>query len=261
VPSCIPESSGSLGPNWSGYTGPHAPYVPTIFDELSAKNREWKIYGGTGASDGSELFQASGYQWAICPSFAECEYTSQHNNLRPVHDVLDAAANRTLPALSIVTPTTSNSQHNSYSMSTGDNWIGRVMSAIENGPDWPSTAVFITYDDCGCFYDHVDPLQYNATWGVRVPMVIVSPYARLGYTDTQPTTFAGILAFVEHTFGLPALNSNDATAYDYADAFCFDAAIGCTPAGTAKVPTIQQRVAPLTPAQLKAQAVAAQDDT
>ena len=48
-------------------------------------------------------------------------------------------------------------QHNNMSMAVGDNWIGQVVTAIEDGPDWNSTAIFITYDDCGCFYDHVTP--------------------------------------------------------------------------------------------------------
>jgi phospholipase C len=261
VPSCIPDSSGSLGPNWTGYTGPRAGYVPTIFDELSAKNKSWRIFGGAGASNGTTRFQASGYQWAICPSFAECEYTPQYDNLRPVRDLLTEAANGTLPVLSIVTPITGNSQHNRYSMSSGDNWLGTMVSAIEHGPDWPSTAVFITYDDCGCFYDHVDPLKYNSSWGVRVPMVIVSRFAKLGYTDSRPTSFAGVLAFVEHTFGLAALNSNDRSAYDYASAFCFHAGTGCIRVGTAKITMIEQPVAPPTGAQLRAQAAAALDDT
>ena len=114
----------------------------------------------------------------------------------------------------------------------GDNYIGSTVSAIQASSDWPSTAIFITYDDCGCFYDHVNPLQFNSTWGIRVPMVIVSPFVKLGYTDSTPTTFAGTLAFVEHSFGLPALNSIDGNAYDYRNAFCFQPAVtGCVAAG------------------------------
>jgi phospholipase C len=57
--------------------------------------------------------------------------------------------------------------------------------------------------------------------GPWVPLVIVSPYARAGYTDTTPTTFAAILAFTEHTFGLAPLNANDRSAYDFSHAFNF----------------------------------------
>jgi phospholipase C len=106
-------------------------------------------------------------------------------------------------------------------MAAGDNWIGQAAAAVMNGPQWSSTALFITYDDCGCFYDQVRPgINPDGTpQGPRTPLVIVSPYARAGYTDTTPATFAGILAFTEHTFGLAPLNANDRGAYDFRNAF------------------------------------------
>lgn len=135
----------------------------------------------------------------------------------PASSVISDASGGTLPNLSIVTLTMSNSQHNKTSMAVGDNWIGSVMSAIQNGPEWSSTAVFITYDDCGCFYDHVPPPSPDT--GIRVPMVIASPYARAGATDSNDATFVSMLAYTEHVFGLPPLTASDAGAYDYANAF------------------------------------------
>ena len=108
--------------------------------------------------------------------------------------------------------------HNPFSMAEGDNWIGRTVSAIESGPQWAHTAIFITWDDCGCFYDHVAP---PAGLGIRNPVVIVSPYAKARYTDSTVATTASLLAFTEHTFGLTPLGTADATAYDYANAFNF----------------------------------------
>jgi phospholipase C len=96
--------------------------------------------------------------------------------------VVDDGAAGKLSNFSIVVPTGANSQHNKDSMTVGDNWIGSIVAAIQSGPDWPSTTIFITYDDCGCFYDHVPPPQPD--WGIRVPMVIVSPYAERGGTDS-----------------------------------------------------------------------------
>ena len=95
------------------------------------------------------------------------------------------------------------------------------MTSIMNSPNWSSTAVFITYDDCGCFYDQGIPRRNpDGTWqGPRSPLVIVSPYARPGYTDTTHTTFAGLLAFVEHNFGLTPLGPNDRDAYDFSNTF------------------------------------------
>jgi phospholipase C len=259
VPSCVPDATGSLGPNWANYTGPHAAYKPTIFDSLAASGNSWRIYGGGGVPVGTK--KSSGYIWSICPTFAECLYSSQKSNFLPAANVISDAQSGNLPTFSVVTPTWPNSQHNSNSMSQGDNWVGKAVSAIQSGPNWASTVIFISYDDCGCFYDHVNPLQYNSQWGVRVPMVIVSPYAKLGYTDSGATTTAGILGFVEKNFGLPALNNQDATAYNFMNAFCFDPTTGCTPAGSAITPTTSQSIAPPSSSVLKAQAAEENDPT
>ena len=263
VPSCVPTATGDLGPNWTGYTGAKAPYVPTIFDKLDAKNLSWKIYGGAGAPGSTTApYSAAGWQWAICPTFSECLYSAQKNNVVPASQVAADAAAGQLPSYSVVTPTAAESQHNNNSMSTGDNFVGQTVAALQAGPEWSSTAVFVTYDDCGCFTDHVNPQQYNASWGIRVPMVIVSPYVKLGYTDAHPTTFAGTLAYVEHLFGLAALSSMDATAYDYRGSFCLNpATTGCTPAGLAPTAAMIQRPAALSTAQKSAQVTAGLEDT
>jgi phospholipase C len=86
------------------------------------------------------------------------------------------------------------------------------------GPEWSSTAIFITWEDFGGFYDHVPP---PAGLGLRVPVLIISPYARAGFTDTHVASIASILAFAEHNFGLRPLASADSRAYDYRDSFDF----------------------------------------
>jgi phospholipase C len=229
VPSCIPDPSGK-GP----YRSSPVPYVPTIFDRIDAAALTWKIYGGLGGP-------GSGYGWTICPTFYECLGSSQRSHFVAAANVTTDAAAGTLPNLSIVTPTNANSEHNGYSMAVGDNWIGQVVGAIEHGPDWASTAVFITWDDCGCFYDHVPPAF--AGLGIRVPMVIASPYARPGATDSADATYASILAFVEHTFVLSPLSTADAGAYDYANAFDFSQtpAMALAPMVHTKVPSRELR--------------------
>jgi phospholipase C len=173
----------------------------------------WHIYapGPSGA-------QPLAYGWAICPTFAECLNGPQAQNMEEPAQVVADAQNGTLPNLSIVIPQGPDSQHNGWSMLRGDNWIGNVVNAVMQGPDWSSTAIFITYDDCGCFYDEVPPPD---GLGIRVPMVIVSPYARPGYTDPTVASYASLLSFTEHVFGLQPLASSDATAYDYLGAFDF----------------------------------------
>jgi phospholipase C len=214
-PACIPDYSldSNLYPYGGAYKPTQVQPAPTIMDELDQAGLSWKHY--TGLVDGGTN---SGYLWAICPTFAQCLYTAQHANQVDHDQVIQDAANGTLPNFSVVLPNGPNSQHNTWSMATGDNWIGQVVGAIESGPDWDSTAIFITYDDCGCFYDHVPP---PPGFGIRTPMVIVSPWVKPGYTDSTQASYASPLAFTEHIFGLAPLSNRDSTAYDYGNTFDF----------------------------------------
>jgi phospholipase C len=204
IPSCIPAPDGS-GP----YRPSPAQWIPTIMDRMDAAGLSWQIDAGFSPVMGSR---------SICPSFAECLFGPQRNHVKYAAQVITDGQNGTLPNLSLVMPCCGNSQHNSESMQQGDNWIGQVVGAIMNGPDWLSTAIFITYDDCGCFYDHVPPPD---GLGIRVPMVIVSPWVKSGYTDSNVATFSSMLAFTEHVFGLAPLSTQDAGAYDYQSSFTF----------------------------------------
>jgi phospholipase C len=235
VPSCIPDPglrfNGVPLPNGGAFARTPVHYVPTIMDRLGAAGLSWKLYGAqcaseTVAPDGLKTCakpstQSLGYGWAICPSFAECLY-SQTAGMASGSQFITDARSGNLPAFSVVTPGNDiYSEHNGFSMTTGDNWLGQQVAAVMNGPDWPSTAIFITWDDCGCFYDQVPPgVNPDRTpRGPRVPLVIVSPYARPGYTDTRPTTFAGILAYTEQNFGLVPLGFNDSLAYSFTKVF------------------------------------------
>ena len=178
VPACIPAQDG-YGP----YRTSPVQYVPTIMDRLDAAALTWKLY--VGLPNGSTQGNNSGYGWAICPTFGQCLEKQKANMVANSQVINDAQAGN-LPSVSLVTPNQTNSQHNGDSMAVGDNWIGSVVSAIENGPDWSTTAIFLTWDDCGCFYDHVAP---PPGLGIRVPMVIISPYAKASYTtpESPPT--------------------------------------------------------------------------
>jgi phospholipase C len=215
VPSCVPAKIPGLRFGGAFERTPVAT-IPTIMDRLDAAGLSWKLYGADSTQNG--------YIWSICPTFAECLDTGQAANLVPDAQFLTAAAAGTLPNFSVVTPggpDFANSCHNSNSMTACDNWVGQLVSAVEASPDWSSTAVFITWDDCGCFYDQVPPGTNpdGTAQGPRVPLIIVSPFAKPGYTDTTAATFAGILAYTEHTFGLAPLGVNDAAAYPFTNAF------------------------------------------
>lgn len=242
VPACVPDPAltgpGGL-PLANGGAAAPTPvrYVPTILDSLNHARLTWRIYGAnctaeTVNAQGLDTCTASNgqYVWSVCPSFAEYLYTAQCNGtlnaagdgLVPDNQFTADATGGNLPAFSLVTTGNfTTSEHNGASMTAGDNWLGQLVSAVMNGPQWDSTAIFITWDDCGCFYDQVVPGTNpdGTAQGPRVPLVIVSPYAKAGYTDTTPTTFAGILAYTEQNFGLAPLRVNDAQAYPFTNAF------------------------------------------
>jgi phospholipase C len=179
-------------------------------DSIEAAGLSWHIY-----APGKKN---AGYGWAICPTFYECQGSTQRDQMRLPHQFARDASKGKLPSLSIVIPYFNDSQHPGFSLMRGDNWIAQNVAAVMNGPDWSSTAIFITYDDCGCFYDPVRPPKGS---GIREPMLIVSPYAKPRFVDHTTALHASMLAFTEHLFGLPPLSAEDGNAYDYANAFNF----------------------------------------
>ena len=107
---------------------------------------------------------------------------------------------------------------------SGPDWVASVVNAIGESPYWNSTAIFIVWDDWGGWYDHVQPQQFDNYYelGFRVPLVVVSPYAKRGYVSKVQHEFGSILAFSEETFGIPkgSLGTTDVRADDLSD--CFD---------------------------------------
>jgi hypothetical protein len=204
-PTCIPFPDGT-GP----YRPSPVPWVPSIMGRLQQAGLRWRLYVPS--------FVDAGYGWAICPTFAECLHTTQRGHMVEDESFVDDAGGDQLPQFSILVPEGPDSQHNNYSMTVGEQWLAENLAALMNGPNWDSTAVFLTYDDCGCFYDHVTPPPGA---GIRVPMVIMSPYAKQAFTDSNVASMASMLAFTEHLFGLAPLSRVDATAYDFRDAFDF----------------------------------------
>lgn len=229
APSCFPKQDGS-GP----YKPSPAQWVPTIMDNLDNAGLGWRVY------EGKQLW-SNGDVWSMCPSFAACLYGAQAGNVQSASQLITDAQNGTLPNVAYAMPFpgkgphAGTSQHNGTSMSSGDNQIGADLAALMNGPEWSSTAVFITWDDCGCFYDHVNPLQYSAGYGVRLPMIIVSPYAKAGFTDSNAADITSISAFIEHSYGVPPVSAKDAAAYSYSQSFDYSQ----TPLSPAQMTTRQ----------------------
>ncbi len=115
-----------------------------------------------------------------------------------------------------------NNEHPPGSVCSGENWSVKQLNALMNGPDWSSSAVFLTYDDFGGFYDHVPPPAVDIYGlGPRVPLLIVSPYAKQGYISHTQYELSSLLKFTEEVFGLPSLGQRDAIANDTTDSFDF----------------------------------------
>jgi hypothetical protein len=222
APSCVPDYSlpKAQYPFGGAFEATPAPHIPAVMDELTSAGLSWRIYSGMGGVGDKSSGNQYGYGWDPCAYFAQCLYTTEHNN--NVNDDSDQALTDIdagkLANFTLITPTQVQSEHNGDSMAAGDNWLGGLLTAIEGCPEWDSTAVFVTWDDFGGFYDHVVP---PAGLGLRVPLLIISPYARPGYTDSTPAEFASVLKFTEETFRLPAMSTEDAGAYDFSNAFDF----------------------------------------
>lgn len=222
VPSCFPDYN--LPKDKYPYGGAVAPTplqpIRTLAENCDATaGCTWKQYGSVRKTWGQTMASGEknwGFYWSMTATFAQLYYGGEDHTVPADQFITDAQRN-TLPGIVFLTPNVSagnNSEHSGASMTFGENTLAHQMNVLENSPAWASSTVFITYDDCGCFYDHVSPL--------RVPMVIAGPYVKAGYTDSTPTSFAGVIRYMEQTFGLPALNAKDANAYPYTDVFDYN---------------------------------------
>ncbi len=135
------------------------------------------------------------------PGFKTVAVDHQLKNIQSNEHYFRSAADGTLPAVSWVMPTTNRGEHPPDDIGNGQAWVTRVVNAAMQGPDWLHTAIFITWDDWGGFYDHVAPPQVDANgYGIRVPGLLISPWARSGFVDHQTLSFDAYLKFIEDLF-------------------------------------------------------------
>ena len=190
---------------------------PTIGSEADAAGLSWRYYTGAIDGDGGVW---SAYQ-AIDPIFNGPDWTSDVIN--PQSQFLTDIAAGQLANVTWITPTYEASDHAGLENGTGPAWVASIVDAIGQSPFWDSTAVFIMWDDWGGWYDPVAPpyADYDGL-GFRVPLMIVSPYAKQGSVTHVQYETASVLRFIEDNFRLPQLARSDARANDpAADAFNF----------------------------------------
>jgi phospholipase C len=143
----------------------------------------------------------------------------------------DASTGR-LPNISYLIPPQVDSDHPPANESVAQGYVASVVDAVESSPEWNSTALFITFDEYGGFYDHVIPPIANGTTqrlGFRVPLMVVSPWAREGYVDNNTTYFESILRLAEDTFNLGCLTADDCSAPTLYDYFNFSSGVPRAP--------------------------------
>jgi hypothetical protein len=189
----------------------------TLADLLDNAGVSWKYYA---PSEGQR-----GYMFSVYNNIRHIRYgTDWTSDVVPDTQFVGDAMAGNLPAVSWLVTGYAN-EHAPNPTCYGENWTVQQINAIMQGPDWPTTAIFIVWDDFGGFYDHVTPPksdQYGL--GPRVPLLIISPYAKPGYISHTVYEHSSVVRFIEETFGLPNLGNRDVGTNDTMDSFNFSQA-------------------------------------
>jgi phospholipase C len=139
--------------------------------------------------------------WNPLPAFDTVKQDNQLANIQTLDRYFAAAKDGTLPAVSWIVPENTVSEHPPAQVSDGQAYVTSVINAAMQSPDWNSTAIFLAWDDWGGFYDHVVPPKVDENgYGLRVPGLVISPYARKGYVDHQTLSFDAYLKLIEDVF-------------------------------------------------------------
>ncbi len=187
----------------------------TLGDELDTAGRSWGFY--TARLDGD------GNIWSAYQAIKHIRYGQDWSTdiITPQSQFL-TDVNTNLRSVSWITPTCENSDHAGCGSNTGPAWVTSLVNAIGKSKYWKSTAIFIMWDDYGGWYDHVPPpyVDYDGL-GMRLPLIVISPYAKQKYVSHVQYEHGSILRFVEDQFGLPRLTASDSRATS-PEADCFD---------------------------------------
>ncbi len=191
------------------------PDARTVFDELSARGVAWGVY-----TDGNPRQDLMGW-------------TRADEGVHSFTTFLAALASGALPPVSFVDPTLVQDEHPANDIHGGETWTRRIYTEAVRSPLWPRLAIVFTYDEGGGLFDHVAPPAACAPaedaavdrLGHRVPLIVISPWARGGHVSHEVHEHASVLRFIELLFDIPALAIRDANADALLDLFDF----GCPP--------------------------------
>jgi len=167
---------------------------------LHRQHVSWGFYLDQGARSAANPRGVLNF-WNVLPGFTDVHQDGQLGHIRRLRDFVARAKAGTLPAVSWIQPDTRDSEHATALVSTGQAFVTRVVNAVMRSRDWRSSAIFLTWDDWGGFYDHVRPPRVDSLgYGLRVPALVISPYARHGFIDHQILSFDAYLKFIEDDF-------------------------------------------------------------
>ncbi len=237
----LPSHLYMLAAQSGGYVGaPGQPLplefsFPEITELLSSGSITWKYYVTSGAMPSSgddegiiaEVKEAIGPQIPTLvnplPAFLRVRIDlQQRSRLVDTEEFFKDAGSGALPQVSWIVPSRPVSEHPPDSVRTGMAYVTSLVNAVMQGPDWPTSAIFIGWDDWGGFYDHVPPPVVDQFgYGIRVPGLVISPFARQGLIDHKTYSFDSWLRLIEERFGILPMTMRDAMAADMLDAFDF----------------------------------------
>jgi outer membrane protein assembly factor BamB len=171
----------------------------------------WQYFVGTGGTpdcsddaatcNATSLSPAQPNLWNPLPYFTDVKEDGQLGNIVSTSEFYPEARNGTLPSVSWVVPSDITSEHPNSPVSYGQAYVTGLINSVMEGPDWDSTAIFLSWDDWGGFYDNVAPPTVDSLgYGLRVPSIIISPYAIAGKVDHQVLSFDAFAKFIEDDF-------------------------------------------------------------
>ncbi len=184
------------------FNGPFPCYhdFPTIAQRLDHAGITWRYYA-------SPLSRIGGKVWSEFDSIHSIRYGPDWQNvISPQTRILHDVPNGTLAGVTWVTPDWEDSDHTGSGGDGGPSWVTSIVNEIGRSQYWNSTAIVVLWDDWGGWYDDVPPPQLDFRGlGLRVPCIIISPYARAGYVSHTQYEFGSVLKFVEGVFDLPPI--------------------------------------------------------
>jgi phospholipase C len=185
----------------------------SIADTLDQRHVSWRYYTPTmsGYPNGT-------YLWNPFDAIRETRYGPDWSNVVTPQTKFFATVRKGLPGVAWVVPDGNESDHSGpYANDRGPSWVAALVNAVGKSPDWSSTAIVVLWDDWGGYYDGMKPPQRDFRGlGIRVPCIIISPYARKGFVSHTTYEFGSVLKLVEEVFSLPQLGSSN-FGYGYTD--------------------------------------------